>query len=110
MERNPFLSPATPSTPTQFVQTYSYRDVIAQYTTKRGGKRVIEKILIANNGITGNPADLDAAHNTIAMHLAQKRTIVVITRTEINGLRTTADVIHLIKEKMCDLAVGGRIA
>jgi acetyl-CoA carboxylase/biotin carboxylase 1 len=48
---NPFISPGTPSTPTQFTQTYSYRDVISQYVNKRGGKRVIEKILIANNGI-----------------------------------------------------------
>ena len=67
-------------------------------------------ILIASNGITGNQDELNAAHNTIAMHLAQKRTIVVITREEINCLRTTANIVQLIKEKMCDLAVGGRIA
>jgi hypothetical protein len=51
MDSNPFLSPTTPNTPTPLVPTFSFRDVIAQYTSKRGGKRVIEKILIANNGI-----------------------------------------------------------
>lgn len=67
-------------------------------------------VLIANNGITGNQADLDAAHNTIANHLAQKRTVIVISRSEINTLRTTSDMVMLIKEKLCMLAVGGRIA
>ncbi|MBE9461905.1 restriction endonuclease [Dyadobacter subterraneus] len=67
-------------------------------------------ILIANNGITGNQADLDAAHNTIAMHLSQKRRLVVITRTEINSLSTTVEMITLIKNKLCLLAVGGRIS
>ena len=67
-------------------------------------------ILIANNGITGNANDLDAAHNTIAFHLAQKRIIVVITRQEINAITTTAQMVQLIKEKICLLAVAGRIS
>jgi len=66
-------------------------------------------ILIANNGITGNAADLNAAHNTIAFHLAQKRKIIVITRDEINGLNNTSEIVHLIKEKICLLSVSGRI-
>jgi len=67
-------------------------------------------ILIANNGITGNPDDLNAAHNTIAFHLAQKRKVIVITRAEINALINTGQLIHLIKEKICLLSVAGRIA
>ncbi|MFC4478585.1 restriction endonuclease [Flavobacterium chungangensis] len=67
-------------------------------------------ILIANNGITGNAADLTAAHNTIAFHLAQKRRIIVITRAEIDALTNTAQMIKLIKEKICLLAVSGRIS
>ena len=66
-------------------------------------------VLIANNGITGDANDLNAAHNTIAFHLAQKRKIVVITRDEINNLSTTSELIHLIKEKICLLSVAGRI-
>ncbi len=67
-------------------------------------------ILIASNGITGNADDLNAAHNTIAFHQAQKRTVIVITREEIVSLKTTEEVITLIKKKMCLLAVSGRIA
>lgn len=67
-------------------------------------------ILIANNGITGNANDLNAAHNTIAFHLAQKRRIIVITRAEINTFTNTSQIIKLIKEKICLLAVSGRIS
>ena len=66
-------------------------------------------ILIANNGITGNAGDLNAAHDTIAYHLSQKRKIIIITRDEINQLSTTGDLIHMIKEKICLLAVAGRL-
>lgn len=66
-------------------------------------------VLIANKGITGDPIDLSAAHNTIAFHLAQKRKVIVITRSEINRLSTTSELIHLIKEKICLLSVAGRI-
>jgi len=67
-------------------------------------------ILIANQGVTGDAGDLDTAHNTIAMHLMQKRRIIVLTRPEINTLRNTNQLVMLIKEKLCLLAVGGRIA
>lgn len=66
-------------------------------------------ILIANNGITGNAADLGAAHNTITYHLSQKRRIIVITRENIGNLQTTKDMVRIIKEKICLLAVSGRI-
>lgn len=66
-------------------------------------------ILIANNGITGNADDLNAAHNTIAFHLSHKRKIIVITREEINALNNTGEMVNLIKQKLCLLAVSGRI-
>lgn len=67
-------------------------------------------ILIANNGITGNADDLNAAHNTISFHLAQKRKIIVITRAEIDALSNTGEMVNLIKQKLCLLAVSGKIA
>jgi len=67
-------------------------------------------ILIASQGVTGNSADLQAAHNTISTHLAMGRRIIVITRKEIDALVTTDDMIQLIKQKLLELVVGGRIA
>lgn len=66
-------------------------------------------VLIANNGITGNANDLDAAYNTIAFHQSQKRSLIVITRAEILTFQNTNDIIALIKRKMCLMAVSGRI-
>ena len=67
-------------------------------------------ILIANNGISGDAVELMHAHNTLAFHLSQKRSVIVITRAEIAALQTTAELIKLIKTKICLLAVSGRIS
>ncbi|MBU0472352.1 MAG: restriction endonuclease [Nanoarchaeota archaeon] len=66
-------------------------------------------ILVANNGITGNAVDLTAAHNIIARHLERGRQIVVISRDEINQFQKTNDLVMLIKEKLCRIAVSGVI-
>lgn len=66
-------------------------------------------ILIANKDITGNNTDLTAAHNVVMTHSIQGRRVIVITREEINAIRTTQDIVRLIKEKLCLLAVAGRI-
>ena len=66
-------------------------------------------ILIANNGITGDPADLTVAHAVLARHLERGRQIIVINTMEIQGLRETKDVVKIIKEKLCVLAVSGTI-
>ena len=64
-------------------------------------------ILIANYGVTGDKAEITAAQFILATHLSQKRTVIVITRDDIDKLITTEDLIQLIKEKLCLLAVGG---
>jgi hypothetical protein len=66
-------------------------------------------ILVANNGITGDPADLTAAHSILARHLEKGRQIIVINRADIQQLTDTRDLIKLIKEKLCLLAVSGTI-
>lgn len=66
-------------------------------------------ILIANNGITGNNEQLTAAHSIIARHLENKREIIVITKTEIQAINDTKDLIKLIKTKLCHLAVSVKI-
>lgn len=82
---------------------------VAWFAQKLESRGLDFGILIANNGITGNPQELTASHHTIALHLAQKRQIIVITRDEIAALRTTDDLVKLIKIKLCLLSVSGRI-
>ncbi|HUW94153.1 MAG TPA: restriction endonuclease [Anaerolineae bacterium] len=66
-------------------------------------------VLIATNGITGNPAQLTAAHSTVAAALREGRRIVVITRQEMEGITDTAQIALLFKEKLCELVVKGTI-
>lgn len=66
-------------------------------------------ILFANNGVTGNPAELTASHSIIARHLSAGRQIVVLTRTDVEQLAETRDLVRLIKEKLCRLVVAGTV-
>lgn len=66
-------------------------------------------ILVAANGITGEPGKLTDAHFIIAGALSKGRRIIVITRDEILKLRDSADLVLMIKEKLCELVVAGTI-
>jgi len=62
-------------------------------------------ILIAANGITGSSEDITAANFHVALALGKGIRMIVITREEIEGLRETDDLIRLVKEKLCELAL-----
>jgi Restriction endonuclease len=66
-------------------------------------------ILVAAHGITGEAADLTAAHSVLARALSQGREILVITRQEIEHLMETAQLVDLLKRKRAQLAVSGTI-
>lgn len=66
-------------------------------------------ILVANNGITGNPGDLGQAHQILASHLERGRQIIVITREELLQIGNTTEFVKLIKQKLCILTVSGTI-
>ena len=66
-------------------------------------------ILVAVSGITGNPALLTDAHSTIANALKERRRLMVITADDITRLAHASQLVHLIKEKLCDLAIKGTI-
>jgi hypothetical protein len=66
-------------------------------------------ILVAAGGVTGAPEERTRAHSIIAGALRERRQLVVITRKEIEALADTTQLVRLIKEKLCDLAVVGTI-
>jgi hypothetical protein len=66
-------------------------------------------ILLATNGVTGDPADRTAGHGVIATALTQGRRIIVITRADIESLTSTRNLIRLIKQKICELVVAGAV-
>lgn len=66
-------------------------------------------ILVATRGITGDANELTAAHSVIAAALRERRRLVIVTTGELLTLANTGELTHLLKEKLCDLAVRGAI-
>lgn len=66
-------------------------------------------ILITTLGITGNAADITAAHAIVAAALRERRQLVVITTEELLTIGNTEDLVRLVKLKLCDLAVKGTV-
>ncbi|MGH9715826.1 MAG: restriction endonuclease [Candidatus Acidiferrales bacterium] len=56
-------------------------------------------ILVAANGITGDGADLDAAHRHIARALEGGVHVLVITLDELEGLRNGAKLVELLLQR-----------
>jgi hypothetical protein len=66
-------------------------------------------VLVATNGVTGNAEDLTAAHAVVAAALREGRRLVVLRTQEIVALTNSAELVRLIKEKLCELAVRGTV-
>lgn len=67
-------------------------------------------ILVAANGITGNPYDRTQAQSILASALLERRQIVVVTVEEIQEVRDTNQLVSVFKEKLCNLIVSGGFA
>lgn len=65
---------------------------------------------MAANGIAGDAPDLTAAHSIVAAALREGRRLVVIKSDELLVLTESPQLVRLVKEKLCDLAVKGTIA
>jgi hypothetical protein len=64
---------------------------------------------VAANGITGDAEDRKFAHDLVSKALAKRLRLVVITRSEIEQFESGADLVRLIKEKLCQLVVSGTV-
>lgn len=64
-------------------------------------------ILVAMQGVTGDPTILTAARFAIASALAEKIRIIVITRFDLEEIRTVADFVILIRKKVLELVASG---
>lgn len=79
------------------------------FDTKLRNRGLDFGVLVATNGITGDANDLTAAHSIVAAALRERRRLVVIRGDEILGLTDSSELVKLIKEKLCDLAVMGTV-
>jgi Restriction endonuclease len=82
---------------------------VSWFDTKLRNRGLNFGVLVATNGITGDRIELTAAHSVVAAALRESRRLVVIRRDELIALTDSSELVHLIKEKLCDLAVAGTI-
>jgi hypothetical protein len=83
---------------------------VAWFLTKLQNRGLDFGILVTTYGITGDAADLTRAHAQVALALAQRRRLIVITTDELQAVAETDALVLLIKTKLCDLAVKGTIS
>ena len=67
-------------------------------------------VLVAKNGITGNADDLTAAHAVVAAALREGRRLIVLRTDEVTAISTSEELVRLVKQKLCELAVRGTVA
>jgi hypothetical protein len=83
---------------------------VSWFDTKLRNRGLGFGILVAANGITGEAENLTAAHSIVAAALREGRRLVVIRRDELLPLTDSLQLVRLVKEKLCDLAVKGTLA
>jgi len=66
-------------------------------------------ILVAPQGITGRAEDVTAAHSIVASALREGRRLVILKSDELLDLTDSLQLVRLVKEKLCDLAVKGTL-
>ncbi len=79
------------------------------FLTKIQNRSLDFGILIAANGITGNTADKKEAHDVVSKALARGIRMVLLTRDEIENLKSSGELVTLIKQKICQLVVTGTV-
>jgi Restriction endonuclease len=79
------------------------------FLTKIENHSVNFGILVAAEGITGDAESGKQAHDLVSKALAKKIRMIVVTRSEIEALASTGELVVLIQEKVCQLVVSGTI-
>jgi hypothetical protein len=82
---------------------------VAWFLTKIEHRALDFGILLAANGITGVPEHLTAANFLVAVALATRKIkMIIITRAEIEALRSGEELARMILEKVAHLHATGR--
>jgi hypothetical protein len=80
---------------------------IVYFANTMRGRCCRDGILIASNGITGDPGSLTEAHYEIAMAARNGQRILVLTRAEIEALTSSRELVTLLQRKVLDVTLKG---
>lgn len=84
----------------------SGREIVYFANTMRG-RCCRDGILIAAQGITGEPGKLIEAHYEIAVAARNGQRILVLTRAEIEQLSSVQGIVTLLKRKVLEVVISG---
>lgn len=84
-------------------------DEIAWFLTKLRNRACEFGILVAANGISGDPSFINHSQHTLSHALHDGIKILVVTRVELERLQSSAEFVSLLKTKLCRLTVAGAI-
>jgi hypothetical protein len=82
---------------------------VSWFDTKMRDRGVEFGVLFAANGVTGNAKARTDAHSIVAGALREKRWMIVLTEADVLKLTDSAQLVLLIKEKVCQLVVSGTL-
>lgn len=82
-------------------------DEIAWFLTKLRNRGCEFGILVAANGISGDPGSVNNSQHTLSHALHDGFKILVVTRAELEQLQDSVDFVKLLKTKLCRLIVAG---
>lgn len=80
---------------------------IVYFANSMRGRCCRDGILIASNGITGTPGQLNEAHYEIAMAARNGQRILVLERNEIEALTSSEGLVALLKKKVLEVTLKG---
>lgn len=64
-------------------------------------------VLVAANGVTGDPHERTAAYQSAALALVEHTRILLLTTDDLSTLTSTADVVALLHRRLLDLVAAG---
>ncbi len=80
---------------------------VVYFANSMRGRCCRDGILIASNGITGDPGTLTEAHYEIAMAARNGQRILVLDRSEIEAITVTGGLTTLLKKKVLEVTLRG---
>jgi Restriction endonuclease len=80
---------------------------VAYFAHRLENRGLDHGVLVAANGISGNPATMTGAHFEVAAALIRGQRILMLNRTELEVLSSTEQLVTLLKRKILELVVSG---
>jgi hypothetical protein len=80
---------------------------VSTFATKIRHRGCTLGVLVAANGVTGDPHEKTAAYQAAANALVEKTRILLLTTSDLQRLRSSKDIVALLHRRQLDLVAAG---